>query len=191
MRITKNPEHIIYNIIKNKSVILVGNGPSILKIKNGKRIDSFDIVVRFNGYQLKPAYTGKKTLIHVQSEHSLFSNEFCTGAIPIVIPHQIRFLIGEVMKGYETMYKHINELQKLLPPKRFPTTGLIFIYTLKKMKIDFYITGFDGNVQSSTFESSHYYKSKKNVSSIGHGYNHTDENSILRRFEKKKFFKLL
>ncbi len=44
-------------------VIIVGNGTSILDSKNGKSIDSFDDVVRFNSFRIKDyeEYTGKKT----------------------------------------------------------------------------------------------------------------------------------
>lgn len=45
--------------------ILVGNGPSLLKVHRGPQIDAFDEVVRFNDFTLKGRehYTGRKTTV--------------------------------------------------------------------------------------------------------------------------------
>ena len=50
-------------IDKGDSVIVVGNGPSIIQKKNGELIDSFDHVIRFNDYKTDgfEGYTGSKT----------------------------------------------------------------------------------------------------------------------------------
>lgn len=47
----------------DKKIILIGNGPSVLDHKNGSKIDSFDIVVRFNNFKIEnyEEYVGKKT----------------------------------------------------------------------------------------------------------------------------------
>ena len=49
---------IVYNLINKvekfenkKKIIIIGNGPSVLEKKNGKLIDSFDKVVRFNTFK--------------------------------------------------------------------------------------------------------------------------------------------
>lgn len=51
--------------LSNKSVIVVGNGPSILKHEVGTEIDKFDIVIRVNGFRIKgfEKYCGTKTNI--------------------------------------------------------------------------------------------------------------------------------
>jgi len=79
-------ESIIAKLLKGRSVILVGNGPSILNRKNGRRIDSFDVIVRFNGFRIKKAYTGAKTTIHVQSEVSMLTNVFREGMLLLLNP---------------------------------------------------------------------------------------------------------
>ena len=38
----------IASFVKNKNIILVGNSKKLLECKNGKTIDSYDVVVRFN-----------------------------------------------------------------------------------------------------------------------------------------------
>ena len=60
--------------MEKNTVILVGNGPSLLDKKNGQKIDSFDTVVRFNLYNTVDhiAYTGTTTnicLLTVDEHH--------------------------------------------------------------------------------------------------------------------------
>jgi len=51
--------------IKNMSVVVVGNAGSVLKTFNGKKIDSFDTVIRMGGFKIKghEENIGKKTTI--------------------------------------------------------------------------------------------------------------------------------
>jgi hypothetical protein len=46
-----------------KSILIVGNGPSVREHKLGSLVDSFDEVVRFNNYTIIPEYTGTKTTV--------------------------------------------------------------------------------------------------------------------------------
>lgn len=59
---------------KNKSVVLVGNGPS--RYKNGRLIDSFDEVIRFNSYETfgHEEYVGSKTTIWCYSSNNWLLN---------------------------------------------------------------------------------------------------------------------
>ena len=45
------------------NIVIVGNGTSILDNPNGHKIDSFETVLRFNGFKIKKheEYTGTKT----------------------------------------------------------------------------------------------------------------------------------
>lgn len=62
---------IVYNLTKNvenfnnkKRMIIIGNGPSVLEKENGKLIDNFDKVVRFNTFKNDSEYSkfvGKRT----------------------------------------------------------------------------------------------------------------------------------
>ena len=55
----------IHKILINKTIAVVGNCISNLENKNGKEIDSHDIVIRFNNYQIEgfQDYVGTKTNI--------------------------------------------------------------------------------------------------------------------------------
>lgn len=48
---------------RKAKILIVGNGPCVMKEKAGHLVDSFDEVVRFNGYQMFPEHTGTKTTI--------------------------------------------------------------------------------------------------------------------------------
>ena len=61
------------NNIWNKSIIAIGNGPSAISWKAGKIIDDFDIVVRFNNYEIEgyEDYVGSKTTYWVFNANKL------------------------------------------------------------------------------------------------------------------------
>ena len=193
MRIIKRPARMIRNLCRDRRVILVGNGKSILAQKNGSLIDSFDVVVRFNSFQLQPQYTGKKTTVHVQSEYSMLFYDFHDGAIPIVTPDQMRFKKGANHARHAELvpFAHVNSLLRVLPNGKFPSTGLIFMQFLNHMKIAYHVTGFDGNLASSTFEEAHYYDTDSRHTKLLHGTNHVNERRLFRRFAKKGLLKVL
>ena len=188
--VTKNPHQIVKKFMFNKSVILVGNGPSLLKKTIGHKIDMFDIVVRFNGFKLFPKYTGKRTDFHIQSEYSAILNTFCEATIPILIPFQARCKYKQFLSYDRNFihYKYIENLSRLLPKGKYPSTGLIFIYFLLKLRIPFFITGFDGTLNSTSYEASHYYKDDTKLYKACHGVNHIDERTIIEKFLKKYKF---
>lgn len=54
------------SLVTNKSIAIVGNAESVFSKENGKIIDEFDVVVRFNrGFITKPESQGSKTDILV------------------------------------------------------------------------------------------------------------------------------
>jgi hypothetical protein len=60
--------NIMKKLVTGKSVAIVGNGPQELGRKSGVKIDSHDIVVRFNDFSVDEQFIadyGKKTDIHV------------------------------------------------------------------------------------------------------------------------------
>lgn len=65
----------LQNYLKGKRVCIVGPAPTIMDLKNGKEIDSYDVVIRINKpYKMTseiPEYCGKKTdvLINCLNTH--------------------------------------------------------------------------------------------------------------------------
>lgn len=71
-----------------KSLVLVGNGRSVLKHKLGDRIDGFDIVGRFNYFELgvrghmpSTALSNSKLLASPEPNPDLRSNAVCAGHV--------------------------------------------------------------------------------------------------------------
>lgn len=127
------------------SIILVGNGTSILDNKNGEKIDSFENVVRFNSFKTKgfEQYTGSKTNIWVTvSQYHI---------------NRINLFDKVIVHSWETQSKckMYNELNNRRPcekisfdfistiPVKSPSTGLIAIHHFLKQYDLVTITGFD------------------------------------------------
>ena len=53
------------DLISGRSICLVANSGTVEGGSLGERIDSYDLVVRFNAYRIDPAVTGERTDIHV------------------------------------------------------------------------------------------------------------------------------
>jgi len=69
--------NIVKELIAGKSIAVVGNGPQEIGKKSGTKIDSHDIVVRFNRYNTSEQFSvdyGEKTDIHVFSTWSVTPN---------------------------------------------------------------------------------------------------------------------
>jgi len=65
--IENEKKNILESYLKNKTVAIVGNGPYELETGNGKIIDSYDAVVRFNHFNIESQYKndyGSKTNIY-------------------------------------------------------------------------------------------------------------------------------
>jgi len=134
-------------MVRNKmSVIIVGNGTSVLDIKNGPLIDSFDNVVRFNSFKIKghEEYTGVKT-------NTWFT---CNGhhinkidSFDRVITHSWQWdkdkckLYARLLKKRECE-KTTREFVRKIPCKS-PSTGLIAILFFLEEYDSITITGFD------------------------------------------------
>lgn len=187
-------ESVVRKMMCGKSVILVGNGSSLNHARRGRVIDGFDIVVRFNGFKLRgSSVTGVRTDVHVQSEFSLLFNEFAFGALPLVAPSQLRCSgINVGVRGNCIGVGYVEGLRGVLPPGKFPSTGLIMIHMLMKLGVKFSIIGFDGNLESASYSEAHYY-ADDGMCSIGHGQNHCNERSVIECMSRSRLsgFKIL
>ena len=52
------------NLVAGRSICLVANSERVAKGRWGRRIDDYDLVVRFNSYAIDPPATGRRTDIH-------------------------------------------------------------------------------------------------------------------------------
>jgi len=129
-------------------IIIVGNGTSILDKKNGKLIDSFDEVVRFNSFRIKgyEEYTGEKTTtwFTCNSHHIKEINSFKS-----VYVHTWEWdknkcqLFKSFHKVRDDCIKTDRGFVRSSIPLSTPSTGLIAIYMILQNFPKVTITGFD------------------------------------------------
>jgi hypothetical protein len=124
------------------SVIIVGNGTSIIKKKNGLKIDSFDVVVRFNSFKIIEKFTGKKT-----SHWFTVNTNHIGESFTKIHTHSWSFNKEECK-----IYKELSEVSFCTKTTKkdvldtglnFPSTGLIAIFKYIARYGFVTITGFD------------------------------------------------
>lgn len=153
-----------------KEILLIGNGPSCLNHEYGELINSHDIVVRFNNFEIKSfeKFVGTKTNYWVKTflsnkhDNVKFDKKFF--AYPNVAKGIGDKKIMELANdGYDivplTFYDTIDKL--IEKNNNWATTGLVMIYYFINNGYQVKIHGFD------FFENGvHYYKDSHSM--IGH-----------------------
>lgn len=154
--------------MEKSTVILVGNGPSLLDNKNGEIIDSYEKVVRFNLYNTKnhQEYTGIKT------------NTWFTVCNVRITPREVDEIYFHVWYKNKTNHPYYHNLTKtfnnvkviensLLDEMKEEfkvnynmfSTGLIAIYLMLKQHEHITLTGFDW--WDPNYKLHHYFDSKQ------------------------------
>lgn len=182
-RFEKNrAEHTFEKLLTGKSIAVVGNGPSETGKNRGEEIDSHDIVIRMNNYQIDGFENdyGSKTSVWVRNAHrSLIDKDMIEDVdyvlwesdywhIHIQLNHlDLMYrdvLIAEDKIGY--MYGLRNEICSNSSVLN-PTTGMQLVYFLEKnrnmfAKIDYY--GFSFMDPTSNSSYGHYYNEPTSAS---------------------------
>ena len=130
------------------SIIIVGNGTSILDKPNGNKIDGFDTVLRFNGFKIKgfEEYTGTKTNIWFTVNHAHLNQ---IDAFDEVVVHSWQW-DSEKCKIYQDFIakrKDCKQTEREFVRNNIntdrPSTGLIAIHMMLERFDKVTITGFD------------------------------------------------
>lgn len=182
-KLNKN-KNLLHEITFNKSVALVGNGPSEVGTNNGKFIDDYDVVIRFNNFitdGFEEDY-GKKVDVWVRG----------SAGDDIIKSHDISDLSGIIWEAdylhfpfhyndLDTIYSQLNSSpdkisnfdflsHNLLSSKyniNYPTTGLLTIFYLFTLanpkKIGLY--GFSYKEENPTYVNEHYFSDRSYSSS--------------------------
>ncbi len=138
--------------MEKSTIILVGNGPSLLDNKNGSKIDSFDTVLRFNLYNTDKhsEYTGVKTNIWFTVSNVRITKRkvdevyfHCWYKDKETHPYYLKLqeyfdntkvisedLLTEMRRHFDTKYGMFS-------------TGMIAIYVMLKQYKQITLTGFD------------------------------------------------
>jgi len=179
----------------DETILVVGNGTSLLDYTNGKEIDAFDVVVRFNNYKLKgfEENVGTKTDIWVTTTCNrvyMESKEYKEVYFHSWVwnkPNDKNYRrILEKMPSLTVFDRsEVVELRELIPqyPSMAFSTGLIAINHLLKKYKQVHLAGFDWWDRKE-----HHYGDTEGRGTLHHPkleYGHIME---LERKRKVKFF---
>jgi hypothetical protein len=138
---------------KDDSVILVGNGTSVLDSYHGQHIDLFDVVVRFNQFKIigYEDHVGTKTNIWwatgADKEHrenkfdKVYFFSWCFDKEKDKAWQKfIKFQPNAIPIGLEP---NLKELRELFPEYKSPSSGMMVIHMLLKEYNKVHLVGFD------------------------------------------------
>ena len=104
-------------------VVLVGNGPSVLKTKMGKEIDKFKTVIRFNVFDIDEEFTGTKCNVWVLNGKCII-DKFKKFKAILTRAREYKEKYGDIDKfvfkvNKSTVSNRISELRKIFPNAKF------------------------------------------------------------------------
>lgn len=169
----------ILELFSNKKICVVGNSPKEIGLGKGKLIDSYDIVVRFNDFSTEyPNDYGIKTNVWVRASNdnvleTLEQKNNCKFDLIIVRSYHknneksLNFYMNQQYNYLVLDVSYEDELSKKI--KAIPSTGLLFLYIMKKLKLKVDVFGFDffNDKNNVKYKTQHYYNYKKNKISKG------------------------
>lgn len=160
--------------MNNNSVLLIGNGPTVMKHEAGKLINSFPLVCRFNSFKIDgfEKYVGNKCDIWVTcleergtiAKQHLFSKIY----FPLVQKHYLELV--KKIPNSECFPKSVYDKASMLNGKRFyPSSGLLATIFFSDLNYDVILYGFD-----FFQETKHHYCDNQS-----RGTNHSPENELI------------
>lgn len=170
-KLKKSREKKVFeNLIKDKTVAIVGNGPSELGKNCGKEIDSHDVVIRINNYQISGYEKdyGSKTDIWIKCTSDDINHDIRDKNIKLVM-YESDFFRHPIIDNYIDALSdntipidyfdfedHVCLRKKL---NIFPSTGLVAIEKILSQcnvkKLDCYGFSFKDDCANESFE--HYF----------------------------------
>ncbi|MDR0484416.1 MAG: glycosyltransferase family 29 protein [Alphaproteobacteria bacterium] len=167
----------LFNLLNNKSIAIVGNSDSSLGQNKGKEIDSHDIVIRFNNYQIKGFENdyGSKCNVWVRGNSTDMPSREDEVFDLIIFAADLRyyFFTEGQESVFDLLYKLIESEKKVYNCRyndnlfiksniRNSTTGLKTIWEIYKTvglkNVDFY--GFDFLKEKSDKYAIHYFNDR-------------------------------
>lgn len=195
---------IFENLISNKSVAIVGNGPSELGKNKGEEIDSHDIVIRFNNYRIdnyEKDY-GTKTNIWIKcSSNDIVHNRNNKNFDCIL--YEPDYYHHEIIDGYLNVlfddckinvvdYFDFDDHYSLRKQFHiFPTSGFVCINkVIKQPNIKhFDLYGFSFLQEKQEEYSSHYFNDRSKKEAVFHSSHHNLnlESEFIKRILNDKY----
>ena len=176
------------NKIKNKKILIIGNGPSSINKKRLNLDKKYNIIIRINKKKYNKKYEkciDSKTDIYIynpitylqKSDNNINNKKIIIfkGIIDILIfPFVIFYNIilgfhNSKYKNIYTYYLNFSECSKITNNSyTYPTTGLSLLHLLNKYNIKYDIIGFD-SLMNKNIKYNHYDNS--NQLTILHNFN--------------------
>ena len=154
--------------MKNKNILIIGNGESVLKSKLGSDIDKFDTVGRINNYKTKgfEDYVGSKASIWFNgANQGLYKRKEKLNKTIVFIPsmiqkrktdcHQIVKSRLKIEEYLLVKYHEMKEFEKKCNSDRLTTGTYSILWSIENFK-QVYIYGFDFFINSK----SHYFDNR-------------------------------
>ncbi len=156
-------------------IILIGNGPSVLKNKLGQEIDQFDIVVRFNNFETLSyeEYVGNKCdfLCRRACDDVKWHLKETFKQVYVFVPNckwlqwmspvveQVKQFYQEKCVVVDTDYttKTARKLNQFDPQTKWPSIGVLTIDYFLQYFNEITIHGFDHLRKESDGQIKHYY----------------------------------
>ena len=196
--IYNNPIQNLMNEIKNKKILIVGNGPSALNKKRINLNNEYDIIIRINKKKYQKKYEkciGSKTDIYVYNLISFFElnknninkkkiiicNILCL--LPFLnffnIIYNFYYLNSLENKNTYIYYLNFFECSKITNNSFiYPTTGISLLYLLNKYNIKYDIMGFD-SLMNKNIDYKHYdnsYAENNHIHNFNNEYDYFQKN---------------
>jgi len=157
-KININNDIKLSDLFDLEKTAIVGNAGSLLDKKQGRLIDSYDTVIRFNNYKIMPAYSGVKENIWVTSCCSDIkerSHKYDHYISPF--PYQTYNRNLNILHHYKFKFIPDYIIAECKKEVKNPSTGLMFLYWIYQ---DFGNIIPDNIFGFSFFKGTHHYFDK-------------------------------
>ena len=146
----------LFKYLDGKKIAVIANSAELLNYKYGELIDSYDVIIRFNGYVISAEHTGTKTNIHCIFREARFNLDLDSDYL-IVLSKPVppwKNAIHEILSSYPSKRiinynypeKH-NITQIFRNTTIIPTSGLCVILLINDLNLTKYeltLFGFNG-----------------------------------------------
>lgn len=146
----------LFKYLNGKKIAVVANSAELLNYQYGELIDSYDIIIRFNGYVTSPKHTGTKTNIHCIFREAKFNLDLDSDYL-IILSKPIspwKNAVDEILSSYPSKrIINYNYPDKSSITRTFrkdtlvPTSGLAIIILIDELRLTNYelaLFGFNG-----------------------------------------------
>jgi len=146
----------LFKYLNGKKIAVVANSAELLNYQYGELIDSYDVIIRFNGYVTSAEHTGTKTNIHCIFREARFNLDLDSDYL-IILSKPIspwKNAVDEILSSYPSKrIINYNYPDKSSITRTFrkdtlvPTSGLAIIILIDELRLTNYelaLFGFNG-----------------------------------------------